>query len=64
MGERAGRHFLGSGIWPRCPVRADQPAVVELAGEWRSAIFGTVGPELTAPGVAYWIPGRGLRRVI
>jgi hypothetical protein len=63
MGERAGRRFLASGIWPRCPFRgSDHPVVVELAAVWRRAIFSTVGPVLTSPRPAYWIPGRGLHR--
>jgi hypothetical protein len=48
MGESAGRRFIRSGIWSRCPFRGDHPVVRALAAEWRHAIFATVGPVLTA----------------
>ena len=46
LGERAGRRYLHTGIWPRNPFRTDQ--VADLAAAWRSAVFAVTGP-VTAP---------------
>jgi hypothetical protein len=44
LGERAGRRFMRSGIWPRNPFRTAE--LEPLAAEWRRAVFAAVGPAL------------------
>ena len=39
LGERAGRRYINTGIFPRNPFRT--PAVEDLAAAWRRAAFAT-----------------------
>lgn len=47
MGERAGRSWIESGIWPRCPFT--EPVLADLAAAWTDACFAVLAATPAKP---------------